>query len=308
MTSALQTLYGTTVQAEEIDHLGHMNVRFYAAKALRASRVLADQVGLSMQRCADEGAVLELRTAFTRHYREQMKGAELVMKGGVLEVHADGMRLYHELLNPAREERAATFVHDMRLRDEASRAPRPLPEMAAVEAARRRVDWPEHGRPRTVDLGREPRALSREEALERGIAMRQVRELRPDECTDGGYFPAIRYAELVWGGVPVDARLGWEPLRKLPDGGKMGWAILESRGVLRRLPRAGDRVQSFGVEVEIGRKTSYRHSWVFDVDQGDLLLTTSTVDIAFDITRRRAIEIPRATRESLEARCQPDLL
>ena len=60
--------------------------------------------------------------------------------------------------------------------------------------------------------------------------------------------------------------------------------------------------------MEIGRKTSYRHSWVFDVDQGDLLLTTSTVDIAFDITRRRAIEIPRATRESLEARCQPDLL
>lgn len=308
MTTDLQTLHEATVGADEIDHLGHMNVRFYADKALRASRALAEQIGLSTTRCSDEGAVLELRGSFTRHYREQMKGAELVVKGGVLDVQADGLRLYHELLNPAREERAATFVHEMRLRDDASRAPRPLPEMVAVEAARRQVDWPEHGRARTVDLSREPRELTLEQALDRDIAMRQVRELRPDECTDGGFFPAIRYAELVWGGVPIASRSGWEPLQTLPDGGKMGWAILESRGILRRLPRAGTRVQSFGVEVEVGRKTSYRHSWVFDVDQGDILCMSSTVDIAFDITRRRAIDIPEATRRTLQARCQPDLL
>ena len=308
MTTDLRVLHEATVGADEIDHLGHMNVRFYAEKALRASRALAGQVGLSTRRCEEQGAVLELRESFTRHYREQMKGAQLVVKGGVLDVHADGLRLYHELLNSERDERAATFVHDLRLRDASSRSARPLDERTADEASRLRVAWPEHGRPRTIDLSREPRALTLDEARDRGIAMRQVRTLREDECTDDGFFPAIRYAELVWGGAPVGSRSAFVPLQSLPDGGRFGWAILESRGILRRLPRAGSRIQSFGVEVEIGRKTSYRHSWVFDVDEGDILCMSSTVDICFDIDRRRAIEIPPESRERLERSCQPDLI
>ena len=308
MTKDLQLLHEARVRPEEIDHLGHMNVRFYAEKALQGSRALVTQLGLSKERCAAEGTVLELRGAFTRHYREQLKGAELLVKGGVLDVHVDGLTLYLELLNPAREELAATFVQEMRLRDIRSRAPRPLPEMVAVEAAQAKVAWPEHGRPRTVDLSREPAELSLREARDRGIALRQVRELREDECTDEGFFPTIRYQELVWGGVPLSPQASFAPFETLPSGVKVGWAILESRGLIRRLPRAGDRIQSFSVEVEIGRKTSYRHSWVFDVDQGDLLCLSSTVDIAFDLDRRRSIDIPSETRARLEARCQPDLV
>lgn len=308
MTTELQTLHEATVGPDEIDHLGHMNVRFYAEKALRASRLLTRQLGLSTDRCSEDGTVLELGDTFTRHYREQMKGAHLVVKGGVLDVRADGLRLYHELSNPSRGERAATFVHHFRLRDLESREPRPLPEMVAVEAARRQVEWPAHGRPRTVDLDREPRALTLQDARDRGLAMREVRELREDECSDAGFFPAIRYPELIWGGIPLPSQKGWAPLQTGPDGRTFGWAILEARGMLRRLPRAGARIQSFGVEVEIGRKTSYRHSWVFDVDRGDILCMSSTVDIAFDLEGRRSIEIPADTRARLEARCQPDLL
>ncbi len=308
MTTELQVLHDATVGPDEIDHLGHMNVRFYAEKALRATRALAGQVGLTPECCEEQGSALELRGTFTRHYREQMKGAELVVKGGVLDVRADGLRLYHELLNPERGECAATFVHDMGLCDERTRAPRPFPEMVADRAAKRRVAWPEHGRPRTVDLSREPRSLSLDEAQGRGIAMRKVRELRDDECTEAGFFPAIRYGELIWGGVPVSSETGFMPLQNLEGGGQFGWAILESRGILRRLPRAGARIQSFGTEVQVGRKTSYRHSWVLDLDVGDILCMSSTVDIAFDISARRAIEIPAATRERLESQCHPDLL
>ncbi len=308
MKTPLLDLHEATVGPDEIDHLGHMNVRFYAEKALYASRVLAERIGLPAAGGPGAGAVFELRESFTRHYREQMKGAHLVVRGGVLDVRSDGVRFYHELLNPAREERAATFVHEMGLCDSVSRAPRPLPESVAIEASRCLVDWPEHGRPRTIDLDREPRQLGLEEARKRGIAMREVRVLGADECTEDGFFPAVRYAELVWGGTPVPARDEWTPLQKLPDGTPFGWAILENRGILRRLPRAGDCVQSFGVEVSVGRKTSYRHSWVFDVDRGDVLCMNSTVDIAFDIERRRSIEIPETSRTRLTARCQPDLL
>jgi hypothetical protein len=91
------------------------------------------------------------------------------------------------------------------------------------------------------------------------------------------------------------------------EGGKVGWATLESRGVVIELPRVGARIQSFGAEVELARKTSFRHHWVFDLDSGALLCSSSIVNLAFDIGARRAIEIPSAIREALEAQYHPDL-
>jgi acyl-CoA thioester hydrolase len=303
----LRPLHEATVGPEEIDHLGHMNVRFYLEKALRATRALTDAYGLTPEACAGLGGVLELRDAFTRHYREQLEGAELQVVGGILGVEADGLRLYHELVNPAREERAATFVHQLKLLRREDRAPLPLPEMVAKRAGDARVAWPEHGRPRTLDLERVPPDLPLEVARERGLAMRKVRVIGAEECDAEGFFPAWRYQELFWGGEPVDPRRAGMPVYELEGGSRMGWATLESRGVLRALPRAGTRIQSFGAEVELARKTSCRHHWVFDVESGALLCTSSIVNLAFDIGARRAIEIPPAVRERLDAQFHPDL-
>jgi acyl-CoA thioester hydrolase len=303
----LRLLHEATVGEDEIDHLGHMNVRFYLEKALRATRALTGLYGLAPEACAALGAVLELRDTFTRHYREQLVGDRLTVMGGILGVERDGLRLYHELLNPARGERAATFVHEVKLFERAGRAPFPLPEMVAKKAGDGRVAWPEHGRPRTLDLDRPPPALSVEDARERGLAMRKIRVIREEECDEEGFFPASRYQDLVWGGEPSDPRRAGMPLFELEGGGRFGWATLESRGVLHELPRAGARIQSFGAEVELARKTSCRHHWVFDVERGTLLCTSSIVNLAFDIGARRAIEIPSAVREMLAAQHHPDL-
>jgi acyl-CoA thioester hydrolase len=303
----LRLLHEATVGEDEIDHLGHMNVRYYLEKALHASRTLTAEYGLSSEACDKLGAVLELRDAFTRHYREQLVGEHLTMMGGILDVESDGLRLYHELVNPARSERAATFVHEMKLRRRESRAPLPLPEMIAKAAGDARVAWPEHGKPRTLDLQRVPPAISLEVARERDLAMRRERVVLPEECDAQGFFLASRYQELVWGGEPRDPGRGGMPLFEMGDGGRFGWATLESRGVLRELPRAGARIQSFGAEVDLAEKTSFRHHWVFDLDSGALLCTSSIVNLAFDIGARRAMEIPPAVREMLTAQYYPDL-
>jgi acyl-CoA thioester hydrolase len=302
----LRLLHEATVAEEEIDHLGHMNVRFYLEKALAASWALAAEHGVSPKACREMGASLELRDVFTRHYREQLGGAQLIVMGGVLAVQADGLRLYHELLNPERDERAATFVHEMKLRDLATRAPRPLPEMLAKSAGNARVEWPVHGRPRTLDLQRLPPVISLEEVRKRGLAVRAERLVRSDECDAQGFFIASNYQDLVWGGDPGESRLAGVPVFET-EGGKFGWAVLESRGVVNELPRAGARIQSFGAEVELGRKTSFRHHWVFDVESGTPLCTSSILNLAFDLGARRAIEIPPALRETLEVNHHPDL-
>ena len=44
--SQLRLLYQDTVTGDEIDRNGHLNVRFYAARAMRATQALAESLGL----------------------------------------------------------------------------------------------------------------------------------------------------------------------------------------------------------------------------------------------------------------------
>jgi acyl-CoA thioester hydrolase len=303
----LDLLHEAVVGEEEIDELGHMNVRFYLAKALAASDALAARVGLSRERCEALGAVLELRDVYTRHRAEQMQGAKLEVRGGVLDVRSDGLRLYHELVNPERGELAASFVHAFSLRDQATRAERALPEHVAEQAGAVRVEWPEHGRSRSIDLDTEPPRVALSLLRERDLAMRVERTVEARECDAEGHYLAAGYQELFWGGEPVEERKSASWLVDLEGGGKMGWATLESRGLLYDLPRVGTRIQSFGAEVALSKKISFRHHWVFDVDREALLATSTIVNLAFDIGARRAIEIPDHVKTGLEARYHPDL-
>jgi len=296
-----------TVLPEEIDHLGHMNVRYYLEKALRATDIVSAEHGLGGPAVAAMGGVFELRDVFTRHYREQLVGAPLAVFGGVLAVRGDGLRLYHELRNTEQDELAATFVHEVQLRRRETREPLPLPEMVAKSAGEALVAWPEHGRSRSLDLDRVPTGLTLETARQRQLAMRQPRVVTAEECDADGYFVAARYQDLVWGGEPISGRSAWMPLFDMEDGGQFGWATMESRGVLLDLPRIGARVQCFGAEVEIARKATCRHQWVFDLETGRLLCTSSIVNLAFDISARRSIEIPARLRETLESQYHPDL-
>lgn len=303
----LELLHEAVVGEEEIDELGHMNVRFYLVKALAGNDALVARIGLARDACDAAGAVLEVRDVYTRHRAEQMRGARLEVRGGVLGVRPGGVRLYHELVNPERAELAASFVHALVLRDRTTRAERPLPEDVAERAGAARVDWPEHGRPRSIDLDTEPPRVSLSLLRERGLAMREERVVGAGECDAEGHYVASGYQELFWGGRPIERRETDSWLIDLEGGGKMGWATLESRGLLHELPRVGTRIQSFGAEVALASKISFRHHWVFDVDREALLCTSTIVNLAFDIGARRAIEIPDGVRAGLLARYHPDL-
>ena len=111
---------------------------------------------------------------------------------------------------------------------------------------------------------------------------------------------------LVWGGEPVGGGQGpW--LDETPDGAPMGWASMETRLQVRRLPVAGDRIQSFGAGVAVHDKVTHRVHWTYDLDRGDLLTAFESVSMAFDIRARRPVSIPDAIRRRELAGLQPDL-
>ena len=81
-------------------------------------------------------------------------------------------------------------------------------------------------------------------------------------------------------------------LHDLPGGVRMGWASMETRLVIARLPRVRDRIQSFSAVIGLGDKTSHRIQWSYDVDRGDLLTTFEVINLAFDINTRSSMTIP----------------
>ena len=297
--STLTVTHQTTVTDDQIDHLGHMNVRFYGVAARAATDAAVAALG-------GDRTSLVATDLYTRFFREQLVGARLEVRTGVLERGDAGLRLYHELGNVETGDLAASFVQQLR----------PVGGAGAPETARfdhpdafaTLTDIPARGRPRSIRLDTDPIAAAPdlETALERGLAMRIPRPVTADECTADGSYRATDAPMLLWGGEPLNGASG-PSLYDGEDGQKIGWAAMENRLLVHRLPRRGDRIQSFGAVLEIHDKATHRVLWAFDVDRGDLLVAFEVVDLAFDTVQRRAVTIPDDLRANAEAIRQPDL-
>lgn len=291
----LTVTHRSTVTEDQIDHLGHMNVRFYGVNAAAATRALLGELGVAPA----AGRVVD---SYTRHLREQLLGADLVVRSGVVEVVPDGVRLYHELVNEATGDRAAAFVHRVRLEPDG-----PGPTVVAAAAARL-VAVPPHGAPRSISLATDPVASAPpvERLRELDLAVRKERAVTAEECDPSGEYQPTMAAMLVWGGEPVDGR--FPPLlHDGPNGERMGWASMETRMVVRRLPHLGERIQSFSAVTVLADKVMQNVMWAYAVGTGELLTTFEVVNLAFDVNRRRPMRIPDHIRDAETRILHPEL-
>jgi acyl-CoA thioesterase FadM len=299
--SELRVTHESVVTEDQIDHLGHMNVRFYAVNAQAGTRaVLADLRGWD-----DRPHVVH--DVYTRHHREQLVGTPLVVRSAVVGVDPDGLRIVHELAAADSETLAATFVHGISPIDgDGNRVQLDDDLIGAVGAVV--VPTPERFSTRTISLDADLHASapSLESVRSRQIEVRRPRRVTAEECDDGGGYRIEMAPMLTWGGEPVDDERG-DMVHTTDDGRQIGWALMETRVVVGRLPRVGDRIQSFGAVIAVLDKVFHRVHWCFDLDSGDLLTAFETVNIAFDIGARRPVSIPDAHRQRELARLQPDL-
>ncbi len=297
--ATLVVTHRSSVTEEQIDHLGHMNVRFYGVNAAAGTETLL--AGL------EPPAGLRFRPVdtYTRHHREQMLGANLVVRSGVVGADVD-LRLYHELVNEDSDVLAATFVH--RVRPERDGRSTDLPGRLAEAAQAVMIEIPAHGATRSISLATDPvvSAPSLGVLRDRGLAMRRARAVTAEECDADGVFIAAMAPGLVWAGEPVEGRFP-EFLHTGPNGEQMGWASMETRMTTARLPRIDDRIQSFSAVLAVRDKILHNIMWAFDVDREDLLITFEVVNLAFDIGARRPLTIPDHIRSAEEALLQADL-
>ncbi len=280
MTSAdgLSVTHTSTVTEEQIDHLGHMNVRHYAVNARAATRSFLGS-----------GPIFDM---YTRHHREQLLGAELEVRTGVLGVDSGSTRLYHELANASTGEIAATFVYRVR-------SDTPTDHVDTIEL-------PDHGRPRSIDLDAVMATPTLDELRRLDLAMRAPREIDREDTGVGNTVSSSMVPMLFWGGTPLDGA-EQQLVHTGPNGENVGWATMETRVVIDRLPELGTRIQSFSATTAIADKTNQMSMWVYDLDRDDLLASFEVVSVLFDIGARRAMSIPDDMRAEQTARLHPEL-
>jgi acyl-CoA thioesterase FadM len=297
----LRTTHTSSVTEDQIDHLGHMNVRYYAVNANAATRaVLADLPGW-------DSRPYVVHDIYTRHHREQMLGTDLEVRSAILGADDQDLRIHHELAAVGTGVLAATFVHRLSpLASDGRRAP--LPPAVLAAAVDQVGPTPEHFGTRTISLDCDLMAVtpSLETVLERNLAMRKPRRVSADECDADGRYRIEMIPALTWGGEPLAGDMS-DILHETDDGKLMGWASMETRVQVGQMPTVGDRIQSFGATVALHDKVTHRVHWAFDLDSGALLNAFESVSMAFDIRGRRPMSIPERYRERDEQRIQADL-
>ena len=281
----LSTTHTSTVTADQIDHLGHMNVRYYALNARAATSVVLAELGVEHPERA------EVFDMYTRHHREQLVGTELEVRSGVVGVDAGSVRIYHELANSSTGDLAATFVYRARLDT-------PIDHVDTVVV-------PAHGAPRSIDLEATPTVPTLDKVRELGLAMRNERILDAADADGAATIPSHLLPMLIWGGTPLDG--GEQQLLHVgPNGENMGWATMETRVGIDRLPVLGTRIQSFAATTAIADKTTQMTMWAFDVESGESLVSFEVVNLLFDIGARRAMSIPAEMRVQHDANLYPE--
>ncbi len=317
----MQQLDVSRVGPEEIDSLGHLNVRFYLARVDRANRALLAALGLGDAVLDAQGAQLRRVDTYSRFRREQFEGAELTVLGGRLDVDEAHVRAYFEIRNPARDEIAANFVTVTVLANRVSRQVLALPPEARMPNAAFDIELPDYAAPRSLSL--DPvradvslRALAERigESAEFGMTGTREGVVEAQDCGPDGVlrddvelmFLMHRRHMEVGGNAAGDVQAFGPPVQHTDDGHRFAWAMLETRNADIARPRAGDVVVWVGADVDIAQKSRRTRRWAFVKSTGQLLSIHDSVGIAMDLDARKAIAIPQSLRAAMDRHYLPE--
>ena len=273
-----------SVQQEECDVMGHMNVRHYVARVTDALSWLLLEAGLPPSRGG-----FRVLDQHIRFLREMSPGTPFTILGGVLDPRPDAPRLLAEIRNSATGEPAATFVTDIALQGGA-------PGGLGPEGLR--VELPDHARPRGLSFAPARPLPDRAGALAMGLAEAYRGAVRAHECDRDGVMRPDGVIARVWDGVP-NLRNRGTGLGVKEEG--IGSAALEYRLVHLRPLVAGQLVTVTSGLRALGEKTTTWTHILHDGETGAPVAAAEAVGVAFDLAARRAIPIPPARRAALEA-------
>jgi len=311
----LRVLHESTVQPEEIDALGHMNVRYYMTRVDQANRSMLAEMGIQ----EEPGKAIRRLDTYTRFHREQFAGATLHTLGGLIAVAGSDesreVNGYFEIRNPDNNQVAASFILRSCLIDVSSQQVLDITANSVNnDTSEYRVLVPEHGMPRSLSLN-DPARISLEE-LEAVVgddptpgmmSGRRKNVVHADDCdSDGRLREEVDLMFVLHRPTTGDENeLGGPPVMRDSEGRRYSWAMIETRSVVWHRPMEGEIVLSIGADIANGEKWRQSRRWMFAEKTGLLLGISDSVGLCIDLDARRSIPMPLDVIEAIERTSLP---
>ena len=315
----LKVLHESTVQPEEIDALGHMNVRYYMTRVDQANRSMLAEMGIQ----EEPGKAIRRLDTYTRFHREQFAGATLHTLGGLIGVaESDESREvngYFEIRNPDNNQVAASFILRSCLIDVSSQQLLDITDISANSAINDNTREysllvPEHGMPRSLSLN-DPVRISLEE-LEAVVgddptpgmmSGRRKNVVHADDCDTDGRLREEMDLMFVLHRPTIgnENELGGPPVMRDSKGRRYSWAMIETRSVVWHRPMEGEIVLSIGADIANGEKWRQSRRWMFAEETGLLLGISDSVGLCIDLDARRSIPMPLDVIDAIERSSLP---
>ena len=312
----LKVLHESTVQPEEIDALGHMNVRYYMTRVAQANRAMLAELGIQ----DGSGKAIRRLDTYTRCHREQFAGATLLTLGGLIadagSDESQAINGYFEILNPDNNQVAASFILRSCLIDVSNQQVLDINATSAKTDLTREysVRVPEYGMPRSLSLN-DPARISLEE-LEAVVgddptpgmmSGRRKNVVYADDCdSDGRLREEVDLMFVLHRPTTGEENEpGGPPVMRDSEGRRYSWAMIETRNVVWHRPMAGEIVLSIGADIANGEKWRQSRRWMFAEETGLLLGISDSVGLCIDLDARRSIPMPFDVIEAIERSSLP---
>ena len=299
----MDVLWRGVANAWECDELGHLNVRFYLAKAAEALGGLAHQLAMPDAFTAKPYATLVARDTTVRFLAEARPGAPLAIRGGVIDHDETGLTAALIMDHSALDKPAAAFT--VRLEHYAPAFQRTFPWSTRTREAldALQVKPPEICSPRSLETGppNPDAGLARADQL--GLPLIARGMVNADEVDALGHMRS----EFTFGKIS-DGVIHFEPAwpdhwTALREGRaiEVSGAVLEARIITRRWPRAGEGyVIRSGVKAVSETVRTLVH-WVIDPVTGANLWSMEAVACLMDLNARKMKRASEAEVAALAA-------
>jgi acyl-CoA thioester hydrolase len=297
------------VNTWECDDMGHMNVRFYVARAVEGLTGLAHALGLEGAFRPNAEATLLIREQHIRFLREARAGDPLHMTAGVLEFGEADARFLQLMIHSRTGEIAASFqtvVSHVTAREE---RPFAWSARACALAERLKVSVPPRAAPRSITLAPVTSGAGLAAADRMALTQLSAGALGVQDCDGFGRMRPEMFIARVSDGVPGLASLlgGALPADARDRPAKTGGAVLEYRLLHLAWPRAGDRFEIrsglMGVEDRFQRVIH----WMLDPVTGRAWGAAEAVAASFDLDTRKMIPISVEAQSRARERITPGL-
>lgn len=289
------------VSAWECDQFGHLNVRFYLARAAEGLASLAIALGMPDAFRREATATVRPLGWHVRYLREARAGASLRLSGGITGLGEDWAEAVMVMRHAVSGEPAASF--------------RTRFEHVTTEAADRRFAWPA----RVITAADRLRAEAPGFSAARGLD--EVGYLAEESPPPEGARPALRgvfgpaecdvfgrvrsdavIARDVDGGMSMGSSLAEASARADPDYRPAGRAVLEYRLRHFAWPRAGDALVGFNGVSRVDERAFRTTHRMLDPATGRLWSASETLVGAFDLAARKLAPLQDVERRVLGER------